>query len=150
MKGCMIVRDEVRAAAQQIADAGEGWGRAYDDWQRAVKVRDRLSERMDRRLTKAAGGLSVARWEVLCHRRYFHDVDDAKRKAAAIRAKPAVQAAVAERDRLLAAEDAKVLAARIELAEASKTMARYGAVGLDVIGQSAPELRRLARRPSIA
>jgi len=142
-----MVRDEVREAVEQIADAGERWRRAYDDWLVAVTERDRLAGRMERRVREAAGGLSVARFEVACRRRYFHDVEDARRKAVALRARPAVTAAVAERDRVLAAADAKVVAARMVLAEASNAMAGYGTVGLDMIGVSAPELRRLARRP---
>jgi len=144
----MIVQDELRAAVEQIADADERWRHAYDDWQRAVRVRDRLCERMERRVANATGGLSVARWEAVCRRRSFQTVEDAKRKARAIRARPAVEAAIAERDLVLAAEDAKVLAARIALAEASKAMARYGTLGADMIGQTAAELRRLARQPT--
>jgi len=37
--------------------------------------------------------------------------------------------------------------ARIALAEASKVLVRYGALGADTVGQSASELRRLARQP---
>jgi len=143
----MIMRDELRAAVVQIADAEEQWRHAYDDWRRAVKVRDRLCERMERRVANATGGLSVAHFEATCRRRSFQTVEDAKRKARAIRGRPALEAAVAERDRVLAAEDAKVLAARIAVAEASKTMARFGTLGAAMIGQSAAELRRLARQP---
>lgn len=142
-----MVRGEVREAVEKIADAGEGWRRAYDNWEVAVRERDRLAGRMERRAREAAGGLSVARFEVTCCRRYFHDVKDAKRKAAALRARPGVEAAVAERDRVLAAADAKVVAARMVLAEESKVIAGYGTAGLDMIGLSALELRRLARRP---
>jgi len=147
MSGWVMVRDEVREAVEQIADAGEGWRHAYDDWQATVTERDRLAGRMEHRVKEATGGLSVARFEVACRRRYFHDVQDAKRKAAALRPRPAVTAAVAERDRVLTAADAKVVAARMVLAEESKAMAGYGSVGLDMIGVSALELRRLARRP---
>ncbi|MHB1800619.1 MAG: hypothetical protein ACYCU5_02970 [Actinomycetes bacterium] len=143
----MIVRDKVREAVEEIVEVADGWKHAYDEWQRAVKARDRLSERMARRIARATGGLSVARWEALCRRRRARTVEDAKGKARAIRAKPAVEAAVAERDRLLAAENAKMLAARIELTHASKTMARYGTLGLDMIDQSAIDLRRFSRRP---
>jgi len=146
----VTVRDGVREAVEQIADAGEGWRRAYDDWQVALAERDRIARRMQRRVEQAAGGLSAARFELTCRRRYFHDVTDAKRKAAALRARPAVEAAVAERDRMLADADARVLATRTVLAEESKTMAGYGAVGLGFTGLSAAELRRLARRPSTA
>lgn len=145
----MMLRDEVCEAAELIAHAGEEWRRAYDAWQVAVSERERLCALMDRRMIRATGNLSLARYEAACRKRYFHDVGDARRKAAAIRSKPAVEAAVAERDRTLATEDAKVVVARSNLAAASKTMARYGTVGLDMIGLSASELHRLARRPSV-
>jgi len=147
MSGWVMVRDEVREAVEKIAHAGEGWRHAYDDWQATVTERDRLAGRMERRVREATGGLSVAAFEVACRRRYFHDVKDAKRKAAAIRARPAVTAAVAERDRVLAVAAVKVVAARVNLAEESKAMAGYGTIGLDMIGVSAPDLHRLARRP---
>jgi len=147
MSGWVMVRDEVREAVEQIADAGEGWRHAYANWQATVTERDRLAGRMERRVREATGDLSVAAFEVACRRRYFHDIKDARRKAVAIRARPAVTAAVAERDRVLAVADAKVVAARMVLAEASNAMAGYGTVSLDMIGLSAPELRRLARRP---
>jgi hypothetical protein len=145
--GCMIVREEVRTAVEQLTDAAEHWRLAYDDWQRAIRVRDTVAKRMDRRVTKATGGLSVARFEATWRRRSFHDIEDAKAKARAIRARPAVEAAIAERDRVVAGEDAKVRAARIAVTEASKVLVRYGALGADTIGQSASELRRLARQP---
>jgi hypothetical protein len=131
----------------EIASAVVQWRRAYDSWQQAIKVRGRCCEQMEHRITNATGGLSVARFEAVCRRRYFHDVEAAKAKARAIRARPAVEAAIAEQDRVVAVEDAKVLAARIIFAEASKAIARYGTLGLHMIGQSAPELRRLARLP---
>lgn len=116
----MVVRDEVLEAVGEIVEVAGRWRRSYDDWQRALKDRDRVAERMERRVTKATGGLSAARFEVACRRRSFHDIDDAQRKARAIRARPAVEAAVAERDRVIADADARVLAARIDLAHATK------------------------------
>jgi hypothetical protein len=148
MSGQVARRAEVRAAVDVIVEVAGEWEHAYDQWQRAVKVRDRVADRMDRQIRHATAGLSLARWEAVCARSCFHTVDDAKQKARAIRARPAVEAAVAQRNRVLAAEDAKVLAARIALAQRSKTMARYGTVGLDLIGRSGAELDRLARRPA--
>jgi hypothetical protein len=141
------MRAELRAAGDLIVKVADEWKGAYREWQRAVKVRDRAAERMDRRVRQATGGLSVARWEAVCRRRCFHTVEDAKQKARAIRTRPAVEAAVAAQDRALAVEDAKVLAVRIALAELSKTMSRFGTVGGRMVGQSPAELRRLARRP---
>ena len=147
MSGCMVLRGELGDAVEEIAEVAGAWKRAYDDWKRAVKERDRAAERMERRVTKATGGLSVARFEAVCRRRSFHDVEDAKAKARAIRSRPAVEAAVADRDDVIADADAKVLTSRIELAEASKAVACYGRTGLDMIGLSAAELRRLSRLP---
>ena len=65
-----------------------------------------------------------------------------------MRARSAVEEAVAERARVLAGEDAKVLTARVHLAEATKTVLRFGSLGTDMAGQGASELRRLARRPA--
>jgi len=143
----MVVRDELLEAVEEIVEVAGRWRRAYEGWQRAAKRRDRLAERMERRVTNATGGLSVARWEVLCRRRSFRTVEDAKAKARAIRARSAVEAAAAERDRVIADADAKVRSARIDLAHASKAVARYGSTGLDMIGQSALTLRRFSRLP---
>ena len=145
----MVIRDEVREAIEQVAAAAEECKRAYEVWQRALEERDRRSEQLERRITKATGGLSVARFEVACRRRSFHDIDDAKRKVRAIRARPAVEAAAAERDRVIADADAKVLAARIDLAYATKAVARYEAAGLAMTGLSASDLRRFSRLPPI-
>ena len=103
----MFMRNEVREAAEELAGAAEEWGRACDDWQRAAKARDRVCEQMERRVAKATGGLSVARWELLCRRRRTRTVEDAKAKARAMRARSAVEDAVAERDRVLADTDAE-------------------------------------------
>ena len=144
----MFIRGELRDAVEEIANAVEQWRLAYDGWQREVKARDRLCEQMERRVAKATGGLSVARWKLLCRRRRAYTVEDAKAKARAIRARPAVEEAVAERDRVLADADAKVFAARLDLAEATKILLRFGSLAADIVGHSASELRRLARRPA--
>ena len=99
-------------------------------------------------MAKATGGLSVARWEALCRRRRARTIEDARAKARAIRARSAVEEAVAERDGVLADAAAKVLAARVDVAEATKTVLRFGSPGADMVGQGASELRRFARRPA--
>ena len=149
MRGSMVIRDEVREAIEQVAAAAEECKRAYEVWQRALEERDRRSEQMERRITKATGGLSVARFEVACRRRRVYTVQDAKAKARALRARPAVETAVAERGRVIADADAKVLAARIDLAYATKAVARYEAAGLAMTGLSASDLRRFSRLPPI-
>jgi hypothetical protein len=103
---------------------------------------------MERKLLAATGGLSVARFEAVCRRRSVRSVIEAKQKAAAIRARPAVEAAVSERDRRIAAADAAVLSARVVLAEASKIVLGYGTAGPPLVGRRREELRRFARRPA--
>jgi hypothetical protein len=68
--------------------------------------------------------------------------------ARAIRARPAVQSALENADRLREAEDAAVLAARLELAESTKQLLDYGSIGQQLTGLTSEELRWLARRPS--
>lgn len=141
-------RDMLEAAMQRLVDGSAAWGDAYRGWEQAVAARDRVGERMDRRLLVATGGLSVTRFEAVCRRRSVRSVVEAERKAAAIRARAGVEAAVAERDRAVAAADAAVLAARIVLAEASKVVLGYGIAGPGLVGRSRAELRRLARLPA--
>ena len=121
---------------------------AYRSWEHAVKVRDRVRVRMERKLLGAAGGLSVARFEAVCVRRSPRSVAEAREKASAIRARPVLEVIVAEQDRAIAAADATVLAARIVLAEESKVVLGYGTAGPRLVGRSRAEIRRLARLPA--
>ncbi|MDA8075087.1 MAG: hypothetical protein M0Z40_07620 [Actinomycetota bacterium] len=144
----MMMMMMMMMSGRAALSTAEEWRRAYGAWQRAVEKRDRLAGRTERRIRKATGGLSVARFEVLCRRRRVYTVEDAKRYARAARARPAVETAVAERDRLLADADVKVRAARIALAHASKAVAAYGRTGAAMIRRRATELRCFARLPS--
>jgi len=135
------------AAADQLAEGAVRWEDAYRGWVRAVEARDRVAGRMERKVTGVTGGLSVARFEAVCRRRSVRSVVEAEQKASAIRARPAVEATVAERDRAVAAADAAVLAARVVLAEASKVILGYGNAGPRLVGRSPVDLRRLARQP---
>jgi hypothetical protein len=147
-RGRVVTRAELVAVADQLAEEAARWEDAYRDWERAVKVRDRVAARMDRKLLAATGGLSVARFAAVCRRRSVRSVIEAEEKAFAIQAKPAVEVAIAERDRSLAEAGAAVLAARIILAEATKAVLGYGTAGPRLVGRNRAELRRLARLPS--
>ncbi|MHB8296568.1 MAG: hypothetical protein ACYDH5_18540 [Acidimicrobiales bacterium] len=145
-----MVRDEVSAAVDVVAEDAARFRHAYQRWERAVARRDRLVARAYLRLLRATGGLGYRRWALACRRQSIETVAEAVMVARAIRAGEAVQGALAERDRVRAAEEATVLAARIALAEASKAMARYGRLGEQLSGVTRSELRRLARRPPAA
>ncbi|MDA8045092.1 MAG: hypothetical protein M0Z30_07635 [Actinomycetota bacterium] len=146
----MATQEQLRSAGATIADVAAAWQLAYGSWVQAVQDQHAAVERAERRIRRATGGRSLARWEAVCRRRTIHTVDEAKDKALALRARPAVAAAVGERDRLAAALDAVVLAARIELAAASRALSRYGTVGACLVGIAPGELARLARRPRSA
>lgn len=142
----MATQEQLRSAGATIAEVAAAWQLAYGRWEQALEARHAAVERAERRIRRATGGRSVARWEAVCRRRTIHTVDEAKDKALALRARPAVAAAVGERDRLVAAADTVVLAARIELAAASRALSRYGTVGACLVGVTSAELARLARR----
>jgi hypothetical protein len=57
-----------------------------------------------------------------------------------VRARPAVEKALADQARLLAVADARVAAARRHLADVSRTMASYGRLGAHLTGLDAREL----------
>lgn len=146
--GRVVMRAGLVAVADQLAEGASRWEGAHRSWERAVDVQDRVTARMERNLLAATSGLSVARFEEVCRRRSVRSVVEAQQKAAAIRARPAVEAAVAERDREVASAGAAVLAARVVLAEASKVILGYGAAGPPLVGRSRADLRRFARLPA--
>jgi len=43
-----------------VAEGAVRWEDAYREWQRAAQARDRVAVRMERKVTEATGGLSVA------------------------------------------------------------------------------------------
>jgi hypothetical protein len=143
----MLVRVDVVAVVELVAADAARWEDAYRDWRQAVEIRDRVANRMDRLVMAATGGLSLARWEAVCRRRCIRSITDAQQKARAIRDRPSVTAAVADRDRAVAVEDARVLTARVVLADASTTLVSRGTAGAGMVGRTGLELRRLARRP---
>ncbi|MGH9063102.1 MAG: hypothetical protein ACRDZQ_03515 [Acidimicrobiales bacterium] len=142
----VMVRAEVVAVAEGLVDEADAWRAAYERWQRAVARREREVARAEHRLVAATGGLGPHRWQQACHRRRILTVADARLRARAIRARPAVEAALVEQDRALAEAEAAVAAARRALAVESKLMQNYGALGASLTGLTTAELARLARR----
>ncbi len=142
------MRVQVVAAAEQLVEGAARWEDAYRSWERAGEVRERVTADMGRKLLVATGGLSAARFEAVCRRRSVRSVTEAQQKASAIRAKPAFEVALAERDCVLAAADGDVQAAQVVLAEASKVILGYGNAGPRLVGHSHAEVRRLARLPA--
>jgi hypothetical protein len=78
-------------------------------------------------------------------RRRFRTVEDARVKARAIRARPAVEAALAEQERIVREHDADMSAAAFRLAELSRRIMGYGNIGVAATGLPPGELRGLAR-----
>jgi len=74
-------------------------------------------------------------------------VADAKLRARALRAGPAVEMAVADRGKALAGQEVAVAAAREALRRASEELVLFGLLGATAGGTELVELRRLARRP---
>ena len=67
-----------------------------------------------------------ARWGAAYRRQRIVTVDDARRRARAVQARLGVESALFARERVVAEQEAAVLAARSELARASRQMALYG------------------------
>ncbi len=143
-----MIRAELSSVIERLVDGAARWQDAYRYWEDAVVVRDRLAARLERELLAATGGLSAPRFEAVWRRRSVRSVAEAQQKASAIRARAAVQVALAERDLAVAAADGTVLGARIVLAEASKVILGYGTAGPSLVGRSRADLRRLARFPA--
>jgi hypothetical protein len=127
--------------------AGDRWQRSYQAWQRAVEHRDRVIKRAEHRIVRATGDLGQRDWEAARRRRRIKTSAKASLVVRAGSARSEVQAAVEEAQRLQAVEEAAVLAARLELAEATKQVLGYGRVGQQLTGMTSAELHGLARRP---
>jgi len=143
-----VKRLGAEVAGERFAADVAGWKAAYSSWQAAVKERELGLERAEQAVLAATGGLRVAKWRAACRRRRIATVADARLRARALRARPAVEEALAERERVVAQGGEAVLVARLVLAEASKRLALYGPLGMQVAGLSVGELRRFARRPA--
>ena len=134
-------------AADELIAAGDRWQRSYQAWQRAVEHRDRVIERAERRVVRATGGLGQRAWEAARRQRRIKTSAEANVVVRANSARPEVQAALEEAQRLHAVEGAAVLAARSELAEATRQVLGYGRLGQQLTGMTSAELHGLARRP---
>ena len=143
----MVAGPGAKALAEELADDAEHWRAAYDRWLSAGRARDRKVKEAERRLVAATGGLGLAHWEAACRRRRLVTVDDARLRARAVRARPAVESALCVREAVVVEQAVAVFAARSELAQASRQMARYGVVGAMALGLSVGQLRRLAAGP---
>ena len=144
---CCLMRSEMLAAIDALTEASDAWQCANQAWQQAVEHRERVIARAESQVVRATGGLGLRQWEAACRRRRVNTGAEASMVARAVRARPGVQVAVEEADRLRAAEDAAVLAASLELAEATKRVLGYGRLGQQLTGMTSAELCRLARRP---
>jgi hypothetical protein len=142
-----VARNETPVAVDELIAAGDRWQRSYQAWQRAVEHRDRVIKRAEHRIVRATGDLGQRDWEAARRRRRIKTSAKASLVVRAGSARSEVQAAVEEAQRLQAVEAAAVLAARLELAEATKHVLGYGRVGQQLTGMTSAELHGLARRP---
>jgi len=142
-----VARTATLAAVDALTEAGACWQQAYQAWQQALEHRDRVISRAERRVLRATGGLGLRKWEAAGRRRRINTKEEASMVARAVRARLDVRLAVEDADRLRAAEDEAVLAARLGLTEATKQMLGYGTIGRQLTGLTSAELRQLARRP---
>ena len=133
--------------AGELVEAARRWREAYRAWQSAVRRQEALVSRYDAMVLAATGGLGPVRWRAACRHRRALTVADAKLRARALRARPAVEVAVAERERALAEQEVAVAGAREVLRRASEELALFGHLGAAAGGTELVELRRLARRP---
>ena len=138
---------DVAVVAGELVEATRRWREAYRAWESAVRRQEALVSRYEARVLAATGGLGLVRWRAACRRRRALTVADAKLRARALRARPAVELAVAERGEALAGQEVAVAAARDLLRRASEELALFGHLGAAAGGTELAELRRLARRP---
>jgi hypothetical protein len=139
------VRVEVAWVCARMADDVESWQEAHRDWKLACSRRDEDVLRAHKRLLAATGGLGYARWRAVLRRRRFRTVGDAKLKATALRARPAVEAALAELRSVVSGRDAEVSAAASRLGQCSRRVTAYGNLAAVATATPLEELRRLAR-----
>ena len=138
---------DVAVVAEGLAEAARRWREAYQAWESAVRRQEALVSRYDAMVLAATGGLGLESWRAACRRRRVLTVADAKLRARALRARPAVVAAMAEGAKALAEQEAAVDGAREVLRRASEELAPFGYLGATAGGTELVELLRLARRP---
>ena len=145
-----MLQNEQLAAADELIAAGDRWKRSYREWRRAVGHRDRVLQRAERRVVSTTGGLCLRDWEAARHRRRIMTSRQAIGVVRARRSRVEVRAALEEIRQLHAVEEAAVVAARLEMSEATKNVLRYGRLGHQLTGMTSAELGVLARRPRSA
>ena len=141
----MKVRAEVALVCQRLAEDAESWHEAHREWTLACSRRDEQVLEAWKRVAAATGGLGLTRWRAALRRRSIRTVEDAKLKAKALRARPAVEAALADLGSVISERDAEVSAAVSRLGDSSKRIASYGKLAAVATGVSTAQLRRLAR-----
>ena len=129
----------------RMAEDAESWHEAHRHWKLACSRRDEDVLRARERVVAATGGLGLGRWQAALRRRRFRTIEDAKFKAKALRARPAVEAALAELDGIVSHHDAEVSAAVFRLGQCSERVTSYGNLAAIITGMSLAELRGLAR-----
>jgi hypothetical protein len=127
-----------------MAEDAESWHEAHRDGKLACSRRDEQVLRARERVVAATGGLGLGRWQAALRRRRFRTIEDAKLKAKALRARPAVEAARAELDRIVSDRGAEVSAAASRLGQCSERVTSYGKLAAVVTGMPIAELRGLA------
>ena len=138
---------DVAVVAGELAEAARRWRKADQAWESALRRREALVSRHDAKVLAATGGLGLVSWRATCRRRRVLTVADAKLRARALRARPAVEVAVVERAKALAEQEVAVAGAREALRRASEELAKFGHLGAVAGGAELAELMRLARRP---
>ncbi|HLN06626.1 MAG TPA: hypothetical protein VK217_10130 [Acidimicrobiales bacterium] len=141
------MRTEILVAADELMAAGDCWHRSYQAWQKAVGHRDRVIARAELRVVRSTRSAGLRKCEADRRRRRINTRAEASTVARAVRARAEVQSTLEEAYRLRALEDAAVLATRLELAETTKQVLRYGRFGLQLTGMTSAALHGLARRP---
>jgi hypothetical protein len=128
-----------------MAEDAESWHEAHREWKLACSRRDEDVLRARERVLVATGGLGLGRWQAALRRRRFRTIEDAKIKAKALRARSAVEAALAELDSIVSDRGAEVSAAASRLGQCSERVTSYGNLAGIVTGMPIAELRGLAR-----
>lgn len=136
----------VEAAAGEVAAAVNAWVSAHTAWLAVISRRQRAVDQAERRVVAATRGLGVAGWEAACRRRRIRSAAEARAVAMAVRARLAVESALAEQARVIAEHDAAVRQAEATLATASQVLVDGGSLAADLCGVTAGDLRRAARR----
>lgn len=142
----MDERGTVGAVASEVAGASERWMLAHAAWLAATRRRQQAVNRAERRVVAATGGLGIPGWEATQRRRRIRSAVEARAVAVAVRARPAVAAALDELARVVAEHDAAVRQAEAVLAAASQAALDRGSLAAELCRVDDGELRRLADR----